>query len=65
VVSAPNYHPAKLGEKVAADELVVFRSEQVLPRYIVYYRRSVQIRQTLFTCQVSKAPPAGELELEA
>jgi len=32
-----NYFPVEANEKAEGDEIVVFRSEQVLPRYIVHY----------------------------
>eukprot|EP01094_Clydonella_sp_ATCC50884_P000974 TRINITY_DN1072_c0_g1_i2.p1 TRINITY_DN1072_c0_g1~~TRINITY_DN1072_c0_g1_i2.p1 ORF type:complete len:1509 (-),score=367.26 TRINITY_DN1072_c0_g1_i2:140-4666(-) len=40
LVSKPHYVPTPEGCEPDADELVVFRREQVLPRYLVYFSRT-------------------------
>jgi hypothetical protein len=34
------YYPCKENEQPMADEAIVFRTSQILPRYLMYYRKS-------------------------
>jgi hypothetical protein len=69
-VSGLIYMPVKPGEMPEYDELVVFKKEQILPRYIYYYRSvsspnsdAQQSAQLMHTLWLESAPSASTLRM--